>query len=350
MYELMYVDADTPIYRAAKSVELDYINVTQKDTGKVVRFKNKTSWYGHWKNKSGGVLAKINAKREEEGLPRYSPDDFEIEECVELSPEITNHIEYAVEQFDRFVGHIKRTEFAEDYRLGVGGEGNFRMDIAQQLPYKGERKDKPLLFAEVRDAICQKYQNKVFRSTNEEIDDVMAQRGFENYLHFRKTGEWKWVLGYVDKDLKQVISPYFNYTDTKPEITIPSEFDAAKHFVQQCLSGDLGTDNIPGLPNFSKDTKEKYKLGNARGIGDATALKYLEGCETIKELFERLVEAYRDYYGDEPKEFTTWRGEKVMWNWLDYLQDNAQLLWLRRTEGEMYKIKDTLDRLGICYE
>jgi len=350
MYELMIVDADTPIFQAAKFVQRDFIIATNIESGKKARFKNKTEFWGHHGKKEGGVLAEVNQKRIEKGLDPYKPEDFEIEECAELNPDIEDHVQYGVEQFDYFVGKIKKHGFAEDYQLAVGGEGNFRYDIAQQLPYKGLRKDKPLLFSEIKEAILQKYRNKVVVVDGEEADDYLSKKGFENYKHFRKTGEWKWLLSFLDKDIKQVISPYFIYGDAEPEIVIPTPYDCAEHLCMQMLCGDLSTDNIPGLPNFTAEIQEKYSLGKTRGIGKANAMKYLEGAGTIKELFNRVCEAYKSYYGEEKKDFATWEGKVVKWNWLDYLQDSAQLLWLRREDNEIYNIRDTLSRLEIEYD
>lgn len=231
--------------------------------------------------------------------------------------------------------------------MGISGQGNFRYDCAQQLPYKGKRASKPLLYTELKQAIAEKYQRKAEVVDGQEVDDWCAIKGAENYRHFKKTGEWKWVLSFLDKDLKQIISPQFNYTLDDPEVIIPTDFEAARHFCIQLLSGDIATDNIPGLPNFSEDVRDKYSLGKTKGIGMATAEKFLYSSQSIKELFERVVEAYRGFYGDDKHEFTTWRGEKVMWNWLDYLSDSAKLLRLRAYEGEDYQIENTLKRLGI---
>lgn len=349
-YQLVIVDADTPLFKAAKAVQQDYIIVTRKSDGATKRYKNKTEFWGHHKKKEGGELAKNNAIRISRGLEPNSPEDYEVEECAELIPEITDHIEFGVEQFDRFIGKLKRLNVAEDYQLAIGGDGNFRYDIAQQLAYKGARKDKPLLFLEIKEAIIQKYRNKVVVVNGQECDDYCSIKGTENFKHFLKTGEWKYVISFCDKDLQQIISPQLNYEEENPEVFTPSPFEATKCFAVQLLSGDLSTDNILGLPNFTKEIQEKYELGGTRGIGKATALKYLEPCQTIKELFERVVEAYKSYYGVEKQEVVSHRGEALMWDWLDFLQDNAQLLYLRREEGERYHICTTLDRLGVNYE
>lgn len=348
-YELVLLDADTPVFKAAKSVQQDFIIVTRKSDGATKRYPNKTTFWGHHKKKEGGELAKNNLIRIERGLEPNKPEDYEVEECAELVPEIEDHVAAGVEQFDRFIGKIKGLNLADDYRLGIGGSGNFRYEIAQQLPYKGTRKDKPLLFLEIKEAIIKKYRSKVVVVDDEEVDDWCSIKGYENYKHFLKTGKWKYVLGFLDKDIKQVISPQFNFDDQFPEVIIPTAFDAAKCFASQCLSGDLSTDNILGLPNFTKEIQEKYSLGGTRGIGKATALKYLEGCETVKDLFERVVEAYKSYYGTEKQELVSHTGQCLMWDYLDFLQDSAQLLYLRREEGEMYHICTTLDKLGIGY-
>lgn len=349
-YEKALLDADTPVLRAALSVQRSYVLVTDNVSGHVHRFDNQTAFWGHWKSKSGGKLKEWNGRRVEEKLEPLLPEQFSLQEYTEMHPEIDDPIEKAIEQFDFFVGRIKKYGFAKDYVLGIGGEGNFRKDIAQILPYKGMRKDKPLLFNEVKEAIIRKYKSKVVISNNQEVDDWVGIEGFANYRNFVRTGKWKNIIGFCDKDLAQIISPQFNYLDDNAKVFIPTPEDAARAFAVQLLCGDKGTDNIPGLPNFTDELRSKYGLKKTKGIGKASALKCLETSADIKEMFSRVVEAYRGFYGDEKKEFTSWRGETFMWNWLDFLQDNAQLLWLRREEGEMYHICNTLDRLGIDYE
>ena len=66
-------------------------------------------------------------------------------------------------------------------------------------------------------------------------------------------------------------------------------------------------------------------------------------------MFERVVEAYRGYYGDVKQQFTSFRGEVFQWNYLDYLKENALLLWMQRYEGQLYDIEDTLKLLKIEY-
>jgi 5'-3' exonuclease len=68
----------------------------------------------------------------------------------------------------------------------------------------------------------------------------------------------------------------------------------------QVLTGDR-VDNIPGL----------------KGIGVKKAEKILADCVTEKQLFEATLDAYK---GD-----------------LEYLTEQAKLLWIRRKENQMWQ-------------
>lgn len=343
----MILDADTPLFKAAKSVQTDFIIASNETLGiKNKRFKNVTEFWGHYKKKEGGWLADFNLKRMNDGLSPSLPEHWVVEEMAELSKDITGHLDCAFMEFNSFIGKMKRTNIAEDYILCIGGDGNFRYDVATYQPYKGTRKDKPLLFHELKQKIIQQYNRRIILANEQEADDVLGILGWNNYLNYRKTGEWDYVLGYIDKDINMIISPSFNYDDKDIEVVYKTPEECAKSFCVQLLAGD-STDNIAGLPNFTKEIQDKYSLGKTRGVGVATARRMLRTAEHPKEMYKRVVEAYKSYYGDDVHTFTNFRGEVCNWKWIDYLQDNAILLWMRRHEGEMFSIKNTLLRMGV---
>ena len=345
-YKTVYLDSDTPLFQAAKSVQTDYIIAKHTTNGWSKRFKNKTELWGHHSKKEGGWLADRNIKNPDDV---WLPDDLEIEELAELSKDITDHLDYAFMQFNSFIGKIKRWDFAEDYVLVIGGEGNFRYDAAQIQPYKGLRKDKPLLFHEVKQKIIQQYKNKVVLANNEEADDVISAYAWQNYLNYRKAGVWRDVISFCDKDINMCPSPRFNYNDREPVIYIPTIDECALAFCSQMLSGDL-TDNIAGLPNFTEEMQDKYEMGKTRGIGAATANRFLRTCKTPKEMYERVTEAYKSYYGVEKKEVVGFRGNKLMYNYLDYMNEWAVLLWMKRSPDDQFNIRERLTLMGIEYE
>ena len=348
-FKLLLADWDSPLFRAAKGVQQDYVEVKHIKSGNVKEFENKTKFYGHWKKKAGGWLAAQNEEREAAGKPLMSPDDFEITECARLHPEIHNHLEEAMNSFDFSVGRLKKSVDAEEYKLVIGGEGNFRYEAAKQAPYKGGRTDKPLIFSDLKEAVIKKYRSKIVVVNGREADDYCSALGYKNYRNFCKTGIWDMCLGFIDKDLKMIISPSINYDDDKPEVVVPTAFDAAKYYALQLLMGD-STDNIPGLSGISDELGEKYGIKSSRGVGSATANGLLESCEEIKDLFDRVVEAYKSHYGEEEHDFTLHTGEVERWTWQNYLQDNANLLWMHRKASCKYDIfKDTLTPLGVDY-
>lgn len=347
-YKMCHVDADTLLFRAAKSCQKDFIIVMHKETGWKQRFDGVSKFYGLKRSRDGGWIGEQNTIREKQGKHLISVDDFNIEECAELVDSEEVVLEKALMMVDVTVGRIKKTSNAEDYRLYIGGTGNWRYDAANILPYKGNRKPKPIFFLEVKEAMMKKYKNKIVIVDNAEVDDKIGEIGWQNFLNFRKTGKWGDVLSYIDKDLKMIISPHFNYDKCEEGIEINTPEEAARWFCLQLLTGDKNTDNIQGLPNLSPEFQSKYELRKCRGLGKETALKLIEG-KSIKEAFEIVVEAYKSYYGNDKHKLLTFRGETLEYTWLDFLRENALLLWMRREPNEMYNIEDTLKRLNIKY-
>jgi hypothetical protein len=80
------------------------------------------------------------------------------------------------------------------------------------------------------------------------------------------------------------------------------EFSGYKAFCTQLLTGDR-VDNIPGL----------------EGIGPVKAEKALKGAKTKEELLQAVWKVYQE------KE-----------HGIEYLTEQGQLLWLRRSEGEIW--------------
>lgn len=353
VYECCYVDFDTVLYRAANMVQQNYINVTYKKSGKVKRFDGVSKFYGKKKSKNGGWIEEINIIREKKGQSSLSVLDFNIEELAELREvpkEYPNVVEWALSVIDFKVGTIKKTSNAETYVLGIGGASNFRYDAAHILPYKGNRKPKPILFEELKEAFLTKYKSKVSIARNSmEQDDEISIRGWESYNHYLKTGKHKYILAYIDKDLNSVPCPYFNYDKCEEGIVEPTIEDCARAFCSQLISGDLSTDNIQGLPNLSPEFCRKYGLPKSRGVGKATAIKALEGCETPVEMYTRVVEAYKSYYGIEAFSFISYRNERSQRTWFDMLKENALLLHMMRKPHERFNIEDTFKRMGISY-
>lgn len=344
MYKKLIIDADTILIRASLAVQQNYIVVSKKNSDKQKEFRNKTEFYGKWQTKDGGWLKEMN----EFFGTVFSAEDFDIEECARLSPEVDDPLREAERQFDFFVGGMKKINVAEDYVLVFSGGKNFRYDVAKRVAYKSGRREKPLIFQELKDLILNKYKNRVVLTDGIEADDYCSIKAWEGYKQYQKTKSYPYCIAFVDKDLKMLISPSINYDKKEEGVKITTPEEAAKAFATQLLTGDI-TDSIPGLPNLTDDVRKKYGIRKSTGVGSSTAEKLLEGC-TIKEMFERVVEAYRAYYGDESKPVTIHTGEIVNYSWMDHLQETARLLWMLRTPDEVYDVRTTLDKLKIKYD
>lgn len=179
---------------------------------------------------------------------------------------------------------------AEDYKAYITGKSNFRFDIAVTHPYKGNRKDfvKPKHYEALRSRLI---RLGAVVTEGEEADDAVG-------IECCKANYW---MVHQDKDLNQL--PGWHYNPVKGEKYYVTEFEGLKSFYKQLLMGDR-VDNIVCL----------------KGIGTVKADKILKDCTTEIELYQAVSEAYEKT--EEPAE---------------RLLENARLLWLRRTEGELWE-------------
>lgn len=349
-FQTHFVDGDTILYQSAAVLQTNFILVTHKTSGNSKRFKGVTDFKGRKRKELGGWLGERNVERIEKDLTPFTLEDFNIEEMSEISGEFES-VEEAVlsgmNLIDFTIGSIKKVMDADDYKFCIGGEGNYRNEASHQVEYKGNRGPKPLLFKELRDMLLEKYETKVIVCDGIEAEDYVSTKMYESYLTYQKTKKWSYSFSAIDKDTNMIIGWRLNYHKLGQGYTLQTPAFCATAFCNQLFTGDK-TDNIIGLPNLSSESRAEFSLGKTRGVGAVTAEKITKNCDAT-EMFQRVTDCYKSYYGEEKKSFTTWRGETLNWNWLDYLQESAILLWMRREEDEEYHITQTLDRMGVKY-
>ena len=346
-FSSIIVDADKHLITAAKSVQEDYIEVTYNETGETLEFSGVQAFWGKTKALSGEAAKWAKFYGVDVSADKKSV--FTVVEKSRLRTDIKDHLEEALKQFSYNVGAIKKLPYSDNYVLCIGGEGNFRYDVAKILPYKGLRREKPIVFQDLKDKVFSQYKNKLDISNGYESDDKLGMYAAENQAHFRKTGEYKYLLAYVDKDLKQLWGPWINFDKVEEGIQWITPLEACHHFCYQMLKGDKAVDNIQGLPDLSPETKERYKLRKAVGCGDVSAKTILDGCKTAQELLGKVVEEYKAYYKDPVTFVSDSDNEEYTYTWKDYLDQNARLLWMLRTEDVDWSIFSLLDKLGVDY-
>lgn len=275
-----------------------------------------------------------------------------IETETEIEP-LANCLHNVKEIIEKCVIKTK----SNDYRCWLSPKkGNFREEIAQTLPYKGNRwspkrraqeyrkgkwrkwlietegtytyQPKPYHYDAIREYLVKRHAAKI--TEGQEADDALgiAQiRAFKGRKYEQKN--CKSVICSIDKDLRMI--PGMHYDWTKDELVFVNEFEAAYNFYFQLLTGD-STDNVKGLPNVAEATRELYGIKASKGCGPAAASRILASCTTIAELGYAAKEAYFAYFA-----------ENKQWSKTDdYMLEQARLLWIRRKPKELFTFGESI--------
>lgn len=201
----------------------------------------------------------------------------------------------AIDKVDELMTYIidKTLVFSSgnDYTSFLTGKGNFRYDIAVTAEYKGNRKktEKPIFLEACRNHIVENWNGVVI--TGQEADDAIGIAATESDPETT-------VVASIDKDMKQLPCWHFNFTTGEYSFVTPDEGN--RSFYKQILTGDTA-DNIKGLYRVGP-VKAEAILGNAR---------------TPQELYKVVLDAYDGN--------------------TDRVLENGRLLWLRRSEGQMWE-------------
>lgn len=179
------------------------------------------------------------------------------------------------------------------YEAYLTGKGNYRNTVATIKPYKGNRDPthKPKYFKDIREYFVNKYGAIVVEG--QEADDALGIKQFSN-------PDKSTVICSIDKDLKMI--PGYHYNPSTGNFWYQTMDEANMFFWWQMMVGDT-TDNIPGINK----------------VGPKTADKIIAECNGDIGLVEQRVrEMYAKQYPDYP----------------GAISEVAELLWMRRREGE----------------
>ena len=200
----------------------------------------------------------------------------------------------AIWQTDQLLTRILDDVNADDWKVYLSGENNFRYGIFPE--YKANRRDqiKPKHLEGIREYLVLEWSARI--CDGYEADDAL---GMESQL--RDNG--KNIICSIDKDLLQLSGTHYNFV--KREIKTVDEFSGAVQFYSQLLIGDP-TDNIRGCP----------------GVGKVKAERAFVGCTTERQLYEQCVKQYTLVYGPD--------------KWEKELDLNAQLLYVWRKEDDKW--------------
>lgn len=349
------IDVDTLIVHSALAGQETSVLVKHKEKDWQREFKNQTEFFGHHSKKEGGWLAEVNAKKVEKGREPASPDDFILEPQVRLiedqhtdNGDVVSAETIVKGRFKNKIEAITNQSWCKDFKICYGVGKNFRYDIAETIPYKNERADKPLLFEVVRDYMLWKYKDHLVTAEGVESDDIMTMLMWQAWMRSKRNHDnLDTVAVYIDKDLSQ--TPCLQYNFDKPELGLVkiTPLEAAKNLGVQMLMGDT-IDTIPGLPSLPDEMYAEYSLRKTKGLGEKTARGVVASASSPKEVFERVVKAYKGYYGDVRMQFVSHNGVLTDRDWLDHLNEMFRLLRMRTDiTKDVGHVKDFLAKMGI---
>jgi len=197
--------------------------------------------------------------------------------------------EVAIKTMATFLEDVLMSQLdLNNWEVFLTGKGNYRFDVAVTAPYKGNRKDveKPGHLDILRNYLVTAWSAKT--SDGEEADDLIAIRATQ-------LGDEAIIVS-LDKDFDQVQGWHYNFV--KQNKYYVSAEEGIRFFYKQILMGDKA-DNIVGI----------------KGIGPVKAEKMIAKATTELDLYAVCLEAMGE--------------ERVL--------ENGKLLWLRRSEGQMWE-------------
>lgn len=326
---LPVIDLDHIVYRCAAVGEEKRIIVEHQVIGSM-EFKTRTELYGHWKKKNGGWLAEFNKKRESP----ITPEELTISDIQR--PEPFHFVQHSAKlQFE----NVLKTFDTKNYIALIGGQGNFRKDVATLLGYKQNRDDMllPVHLKDLKEYMTERYNPRIINGI--ETDDACV---IECYKQPHK------VTVSYDKDHRGCPAKLFN--PLHPEEGV---LDCAQ-FGKLWLNDKKEVKGIGRLWFYFQimtgDATDNYKSNCFSDVnwGEKSSFNLLKDCKTDKEAFEALLVGFNKLY-PEPKVVTGWRGNEIEIDALYVLQEMFILAHMRRWEDDSPVVTDILSNLKIKY-
>lgn len=323
------VDMDLYKYHAAAAGEKRSVLITNKTTGKGREFKTRTDFYGDWRKKVGGALAKMNTGREDQ----LTWEDYIYEDIQRPEP-----IENVLHTAKVMVEKDLKLSGAKSYKVFLGEGESFRVGLSTLLQYKDrEALIKPVLLEEVTEYLRKKFDAEVV--TDIECDDAVVMACHKQPKHFALIEDkdfWGcginvWDRNQQDRGIVDCNKFGHLFLDAKGKV----RGEGRIHMYFQMCSED-NTDNYKA--NCFSDVKWAAK----------SAYKALVGCKTDKEAWEKMKEVFTTLYPDE-KTVMGWRNEPINITWDYVLNEMFMMARMLRFDGENLNAYDVMDELGIRY-
>lgn len=219
---------------------------------------------------------------------------------------------------------IRDTGNPPEVKVYIKGEDNFRDALAVSTGYKATRTArKPKCYGDIRRYLLDHWG--AIAVDGMEADDAVSVELYQDWI----TGKPTTVLSSPDKDLWN--TPGWHYNPKRPDdgVNLVTDEMADAHFWIQMLSGDR-VDNIPGLPDLTKEIREEYGLAKGgKGCGELRAKTIIfQSDPPYSDIVQRCYQTWAEREGIEPiiKEYFEEQG-RLLWMTRELHPDGSPVLW-----------------------
>jgi hypothetical protein len=319
---ILLVDGDLLAYQSAAIAEERSIEVTHAPTGIKKSFKNRTEFKD---------AMKVRGK---EISDAYSVQD--IQEAP--SPALCNKTIKA--RLDNW----KRETNADSVEIWVGGKDNFRDSLPLPKKYKGQRTDtiRPLLLQDAKSYLTRAHAAR--SDDGHETDDALIYRSREELAKGNKP-----VVASIDKDNMGNPGIYvYNFGEDNAKV------EQVPQLGSLWMKGTTVKGNGLKFLAYQWQTSDPadfycaYDLSSYK-FGPKTSMNLLEPCKTEKELFETVVQTFKNFY-PEPFEYTTWDGTIRQSDYKDMMSIYFKCCRMKQTKDDPLDYKAFLNSYGVSDE
>jgi hypothetical protein len=309
-------------------------------TGATIAEKNAYQWINEMhKQESELFLTAKSAALWFESLTEIqaeSPEGWERITLPQIQP-----VEIAIKGVDyemkKWVNSIKELTKNENIKLkgwltssGIktkdveGLEHRYQNNRYLEKHPKWIPKGKPLYLSDCRSYVLQAYPWVSMSPVGIEADALVVSFA-------ERKGE-KAVIGFKDKDLKQVMGSHYIDMNENPqnrELVYSGIVGSIKF--KEKLRGDKLDANgfkLIAAQTILGDSSDGYK--GIKGLGEVYVYNLLKDCETLEECCQALVECYKLKFPDGFS-YKDWSGKKQTKSWEELLIQHMQLAYHERS-------------------
>lgn len=352
------LDMDQSCFVAASAAEKRHIIARHKKSGVEKIFKNRTAFQGMGKA-VGGWLKDENTNRmakaaaSGKNFKPFEKEDFEITDVQTPEP-IENCLYLLKLKINNIVERVGLTK--DQSLLVLGGKNNFRLRLPAPEQYKSSRTDtlRPVLLQDTRD-YCVNHHGAVVID-DIEADDYLAQLGYKGWLNYQKTGKFNYIIASFDKDQFHTPSLILNTQREKDDddnshwlYPYPILVDDSMGEIWMVKGKVKGWgQKFMGFQMLFGDTSDHVKPYQPFGIrfGETAAFNIISPCNTEKEMWQAVVDTYKEWFPDGVK-FTSFDGQEINYTAGQWASVIFKFVYMQRWENDPTTLSTVLRRVGV---